>query len=109
MRRAALALVLGLLSSPAWGHDFFSGLRSPQGLPCCSGDADTGDCHVTKMCVLPNGQEGIVSVVWGCRPIDWTKVLPAPSPTGEPAICEPPNASPTTTPVAYCILLGASS
>jgi hypothetical protein len=104
--RAAATIALGLLASPAGAHGLYSDLRSPDtGVSCCHDQ----DCHPTSMCKLPDGTEGIVSRVWGCEKIQWSKVLKQSSPDGEAHLCEPVTAAPTTTPITFCILLGAAS
>jgi DNA-binding MarR family transcriptional regulator len=104
LRRAAVALALGLLSSPAAAHDFYSGLKAPDGGSCCS---DTmKECHPTEMCRLPDGKEGIITEGWGCTAVPWGKVLGISSPDGRPSVCESPIHGPA--PVIYCVILGSA-
>jgi hypothetical protein len=39
----------------AVGHDIYTPLRSPSGVPCCGGDEKTGDCEPVTYRILPNG------------------------------------------------------
>jgi putative hemolysin len=104
VKRAVIAVALGLLSSPAAAHDFYSGLRAPDGGSCCS---DTmKECHSTEMCRLPDGKEGVITEGWGCVPIPWNKVLGISSPDGNPSVCESPVHG--MSPVIYCVILGSS-
>jgi hypothetical protein len=98
----AAALALAACCGGAEAHDFYSGLRAPDGMSCCS---DTmKECHVTTMCRLPDGKEGIVTSGWGCVPVPWGKVLGVSSPDGRPSVCESPIHGPA--PVIYCVILG---
>jgi hypothetical protein len=100
LRRAAVALVLGLLSSPAAAHenDWYGSLRSPTGIPCCSNK----DCRRLDACTLPDGKQG-VAANGGCWPIPYDKVLPGlSSPDGEMHGCFPNSAG---KPVWLCFVL----
>jgi hypothetical protein len=105
LRRAALALVLGLLSSPAAAHGWYSGLKIPNGPMAGASCCDESDCKPTEYCVLPNGKQGLVSR-FGCVSIPWDKVLGVASPDGGPSICEAPY---TANFVPYCVVLGGDS
>lgn len=99
------ALVLAACCGGAEAHDFYSGLRAPDGMSCCS---DTmRECHTTSMCRLPDGKEGIVTSGWGCVPVPWGKVLGISSPDGQPSVCESPIHGPA--PVIYCVILGGEA
>jgi hypothetical protein len=104
-KKAALALALGLLSSPAAAHEWYSDLKIPAGpmagSSCCGGN----DCKPTTYCVLPSGKQGIVSR-FGCETIPWSQVLGIASPDGEPHLCESPF---TANFAPYCVILGGSS
>lgn len=105
----ALALALGLLSSPAEAHDYYRDLKIPSGpmagSSCCNGGSQGGDCRETTYCVLPSGKQGLVTR-FGCQSIPWDKVLGVVSPDGKPSICEAPY---TTNFVPYCVVLGGDS
>jgi hypothetical protein len=99
-RALGLALVVGLLSSPAASHGWYSGLTQPgnPGVPCCSDQ----DCYGTDECRLPNGNEGVMSRRFGCQSIPWSKVLGISSPDGKVSLCESPY---TTEFHPYCVIL----
>ncbi len=65
---AAFAALLTCAACPlASSHDIYMGLRSKQGLPCCGGDAKTGDCEPVTYSILPNGDALIVSKRYRAR------------------------------------------
>jgi hypothetical protein len=105
LRRVAVAIALGLLSSPASAHGWYTDLKIPAGPMAGSSCCDSSDCKPTTYCVLPNGKQGIVSR-FGCEAIPWDRVLGIASPDGEPHLCEAPS---TTNFVPYCVVLGGDS
>lgn len=82
MRHGLVLLALMASAQPAAAHDWFGDLRNRYGHPCCNNE----DCGRTAMCRTLDGHEGVV-VRNECRPIPWDRVLPFPSPDGEPYVC----------------------
>jgi hypothetical protein len=105
MKGIAVALVLGLLSSPAAAHGWYTDLKIPNGPMAGSSCCNEMDCHPTDYCKLPDGKQGLISR-FGCVSIPWDKVLGIASPDGKPSICEAPY---TTNFVPYCVVLGGDS
>lgn len=56
---AASAVVVSIPSVRA--HDIYTPLRSNSGVPCCGGDAKTGDCEPAVYKILPNGDALVTS------------------------------------------------
>lgn len=94
-RAFGLGLFFAALSSDAFAHDFYSGLKRPDGGSCCNGK----DCTPVQMCVR-DGREG-VEIEGACRPIEWSKVLPMLSPDGQAHACHSAGADP----IIYCLIL----
>lgn len=93
--RVCLAALALLSTAPAHAHDWYSGLKRPDGGSCCNGK----DCSAVRMCVQ-DGHEG-VEINGKCRPIEWSKVLPMPSPDGQAHACHGPGEDP----LVYCYIL----
>ena len=104
MKTYFIAGALCLLSTVTQAHEWYTGLKAPNGVRCCDGK----DCHPTGSCRTPDNKEGIISR-WGCISIPWDKVLGIASPDGGPHICESLTADPSTSPVIYCVILGGQS
>jgi hypothetical protein len=82
----ALAVVLvatAASTSPAGSHDWYTGLRSPSGAPCCN----ESDCHpVASRINRVTGREEIqANGAW--YPVEYDKVLPFSSPDGAYHAC----------------------
>lgn len=98
--------ILGLaaaLVGPAWAHDWYTDLRDGEGNRCCS----VTDCLRAENCRI-DGREGL-SWAGACRPIDWSKVLPLPSPDGAAHVCWIPHPLPAQPPLVRCIVLPGSA
>jgi hypothetical protein len=78
-----VALIVVLVATaafarPAESHEWYAGLRSPSGMPCCN----ERDCHPVAYRVNRNtgGEEIQANGAW--YPVEYGKVLPFPSPDG---------------------------
>ena len=81
--RSSVVLVATIVATaasafPAGSHEWYAGLRSPSGMPCCN----ERDCHQWGARVNPApGDEGIqANGVW--YPVEYGKVLSFPSSDG---------------------------
>jgi hypothetical protein len=78
-----VALIVVLVATaasarPAESHEWYAGLRSPSGMPCCN----ERDCHPVAYRVNRDtgGEEIQANGAW--YPVEYGKVLPFPSPDG---------------------------
>lgn len=82
--RRVLVLALGLAAagtSPVAAHSFYTGLRSPTGIPCC----DSRDCRPVDLRETGHGDEIFANGDW--YPVEQAKVLPTSSPDGQAHAC----------------------
>ena len=105
MRASCLALVLLLLAGPAAAHEWFDGLRTPDGMPC-----GQEDCRAVPYRL--NGETGQEEVEVNGRwwPVDPGKLLALPAPDGHAYACwspgpDHPYLSVPATPNFHCIIL----
>ncbi len=106
MKRSVLAaLAFVLIPTASGAHDWYSGLTQPgTSISCC----DDRDCEKVSYCTTAEGKEGL-SMEGFCRPIDWSRVLPMPSPDGEPHACWSRAGTDRANAFIYCIILGGSA
>lgn len=78
-----VAMVVGAAAAPAGAHEWYSGLRSPSGTPCCN----DRDCRAVEYRVNPDtGNEEIrANGTW--HPVEYDKVLPIFPPDGGSHAC----------------------
>ncbi len=79
----ALALLPLLPGGPAAGHDWYEGLRSPRGWPCC----DKGDCQAVPYRLNRATGEDEIQVNGRWWTVDPNKVLSLASPDGKVHAC----------------------
>jgi hypothetical protein len=87
---AALAIAtLSSLSLPAASHDWYSGLRAPDGSLCCS----DRDCHELQWSEVRRSADGALELMIGGRwlPVPFEAILPQRSPNGHVHACWPPS------------------
>ena len=79
---AMLAMLwLLFLATAAQSHEWYTGLRAPDGTTCCNG----ADCEPVEPCWI-NGQPG-VHIAGQCRSYKAERVLPQSSPDGQTHAC----------------------
>lgn len=104
LQRLCVLLTL-LLPVHASAHDWYSDLRNARGGSCCNGK----DCREVAECITPKKREGLELKPGVCSPIDYSRVLPMPSPDGKSHACTGPSISEPGGVAARCIVLGASA
>jgi hypothetical protein len=94
----AMTVALAAFSVPARAHEWYTGLRSPDGMSCCN----QRDCRPVAYRMNPDtGREEInANGVW--YPVEYDKVLPFSSPDGGSHACWGEAAG---RPVFRCIIL----
>jgi hypothetical protein len=94
----AMIVAPAAFSVPASAHEWYTGMRSPDGTPCCN----ERDCHPVEYRINPDtGREEInANGTW--HPVDYDKVLPFSSPDGASHACWGEAAG---RPVFRCIIL----
>jgi hypothetical protein len=99
---AALVVCSILSAAPARGHDWYTGLKSPEGKSCCNGH----DCARVPLCIGASGHEGL-ELKGVCFPIPWDKVLDVPSPDGDAHVCweNRPDLFSPVRPLIRCVIL----
>ena len=82
---ALVVVLVAIVASalPAGSHDWYTGLRSPSGAPCCN----ERDCRPVAYRINPvTGREEILANgAW--YPVEYDKVLPFSSPDGDYHAC----------------------
>jgi hypothetical protein len=79
----SVALIVVLVATaasalPAESHEWYAGLRSPSGMPCCN----ERDCHPVASRVNRNTGREEIQANGAWYPVEYGKVLPFPSPDG---------------------------
>jgi hypothetical protein len=105
----AAALTVMLEAGPATAHDWYSDLKTPQGLSCCS----DRDCHpVGYRYSRETGHEIEILGYW--VHIDPSVILPVSSPDGQTHACYMPSwstgmAGSKVVFTVHCVILGGMS
>ncbi|HWL67143.1 MAG TPA: hypothetical protein VNS22_02040 [Geminicoccus sp.] len=97
-----LALLPLLPAGPAGGHDWYEGLLSPRGFPCCS----RNDCQVVPYRLNRATGEEEIQVYGRWWPVDPRKVLALATPDGKVHACWDHRYVPPAERVTFgCIIL----
>lgn len=97
LRKAGIMPAVALMLLPAFAsaHEWYTGLKTPDGSASC---CNNRDCRAVEECIAEGGAQGIV-LRDACVPVDWSKVLPVGSPDGRWHACtmisiQPPGERP---------------
>jgi hypothetical protein len=85
-------------SVPASAHEWYTGLRSPDGMSCC----DERDCRPVAYRINPDTGREEINANGAWHPVEYDKVLPFSSPDGGSHACWGEAAG---GPVFRCIIL----
>jgi hypothetical protein len=94
----AMIVVPPAFSVPARAHDWYTGLRSADGMSCCS----QRDCRPVAYRINPDTGREEINANGAWYPVEYDKVLPFSSPDGDSHACW---AGAVERPVFRCIIL----
>jgi len=88
MMRSLVVLTAVLVASPAFSvpasaHEWYTGLRSPEGMSCCN----ERDCRPVAYRINPETGREEINANGAWHPVDYDKVLPFSSPDGAYHAC----------------------
>jgi len=79
----AVIVVTAASASPAGSHEWYTGLRSPDGMSCCN----ERDCRPVAYRINPDTGREEIQANGRWYPVEYDKVLPFSSPDGEYHAC----------------------
>jgi hypothetical protein len=94
----AMTVALAAFSVPARAHEWYTGLRSPDGMSCCN----QRDCRPVAYRINPDTGREEINANGAWYPVEYDKVLPFSSPDGDSHACWGEAAR---RPVFRCIIL----